>query len=99
MLSCGILTKNLNKMVKDKYRDETNKDVYSERRGRGLEESGTGTFSDDYVRWLEKQLSIANVSNAKQNCFGKDDLRYVYEDVDTKYKSFEDWFKEYTLPI
>lgn len=46
-----------------------------------------------------EQLRIANVSNAKQDCFGKEDLRYVYNNVDTGYMSFEDWFKEYTLPI
>lgn len=44
---------------------------------------------------LKKQLALCNVSK----CFGKDDLRHIYEDVDTNFKSFEDWFKEYTLPI
>jgi hypothetical protein len=33
------------------------------------------------------------------HCFGKDDLRYVYEDVDTQFKSFENWYDEYILPI
>jgi len=44
---------------------------------------------------LKKQLILSGVVH----CFGKDDLQYVYEDVDTNFKSFEDWFKEYTLPI
>jgi hypothetical protein len=47
------------------------------------------------LKSYKKQLLIQRVSN----CFGKDDLRHVYEDVDTDFKNFEDWFKEYTLPI
>jgi len=47
----------------------------------------------------DQQLILQNVSNAKHDCFGKGDLQYVYENVDTGFMSFEDWFKEYTLPI
>ena len=54
-------------MIKDDYRTETNKDVYAESNGRrGLEEHSIGTYSDDYVRWLEskvKNLTIQNVTN------------------------------------
>jgi hypothetical protein len=42
-----------------------------------------------------KKLRVADVSR----CFGEDDLRHVYEDIDTNYQSFEDWFKVYTSPI
>jgi len=42
-----------------------------------------------------KKLRLADVSR----CFGEDDLRHVYEDIDTNYQSFEDWFKVYTSPI
>lgn len=42
--------------MKDEYRIETNKTPYAESNGkRGLEESSTGTYSDDYVRWLENK--------------------------------------------
>jgi len=34
--------------VKDKYREETNTDVYAE--------IGKPLYKDDYVRWLEKQV-------------------------------------------
>ena len=49
-------------------------------------------------RYHERKLKILRLQNVMQ-CFGKDDLQYVYENVDTGYMSFEDWFKEYTLPI
>lgn len=49
-------------------------------------------------RYHERKLKILRLQNVMQ-CFGKDDLRHVYEDVDTGYKNFEDWFEEYTLPI
>ena len=42
-----------------------------------------------------KKLRLGDVSR----CFGEDDLRHVYEDIDTNYQSFEDWFKVYTSPI
>mgnify|MGYP006165117043 CR=1 FL=1 len=44
---------------------------------------------------ITKQLTIPDVVH----CFGKDDLQYVYEDVDTQFKSFEHWYEEYILPI
>ena len=37
--------------MKDKYRDEQNKDVY-----------GCGDYTNDYVHWLEKQLKEAGES-------------------------------------
>ncbi len=56
-------------MIKDDYRTEMNKDVYAESNGgRGLEEHSTGTYSDDYVKWLEnkvKELNLACVSVPK----------------------------------
>ena len=36
--------------LKDKYREETNKDVYSDDNVYG------GSYSDQYVKWLEKQV-------------------------------------------
>lgn len=38
--------------IKDKYREETNKDVYS---SSAFEEEGS--YSDEYVKWLEGQVS------------------------------------------
>ena len=37
-------------MIKDQYREETNKDVYSD--------SSQGSYEDDYVRWLETKLQL-----------------------------------------
>ena len=42
-----------------------------------------------------EQLILTDVVH----CFGKEDLQYVYEDVDTQFKSFEHWYEEYILPI
>ena len=39
--------------LKDKYREETNKDVYSDDNVYG---GGGGSYSDQYVKWLEKQV-------------------------------------------
>jgi len=39
--------------LKDKYREETNKDVYSEDNVYG---GSGGSYSDQYVKWLEKQV-------------------------------------------
>jgi 3-methyladenine DNA glycosylase AlkD len=50
---------------------------------------------EEYHESELKKLRVADVSR----CFGEDDLRHVYEDVDTNWQSFEDWFKEYTSPI
>lgn len=71
-------------MIKDDYRTETNKDVYAESNGRrGLEEHSTGTYSDDYVKWLEnkvKELNLAFVSVPKGTvchiCGGIDEHTY-----------------------
>lgn len=49
----------------------------------------------NYAQEQFKKLRLADVSR----CFGEDDLRHVYEDIDTNYQSFEDWFKVYTSPI
>ena len=40
-----------------------------------------------------KKLRVADVSR----CFGEDDLSNVYEDVDTNWQSFDDWFKLFSL--
>ena len=37
-------------MIKDDYREETNRDVY--------DNSERGTYCDDYVRWLENKLQL-----------------------------------------
>ena len=53
-------------------------------------------FADAYH---SKQLIIADVSKPKADCFGKSDLQFVYENVDTSYQTFEDWYADYILPI
>jgi hypothetical protein len=53
-------------MIKDDYREETNRDVY--------DNSERGTYCDDYVRWLENKLQLmqtAVVGQSEQfNCDG-----------------------------
>ena len=52
--------------MKNKYREETNKDVYSNDMCCGCGGSD-GSYSDEYVKWLEsevKKLHIQNVSIA-----------------------------------
>lgn len=44
--------------LKDEYRTETNEDVYSEDTHYG----GTGSYSDEYVKWLESKLNNNDVS-------------------------------------
>lgn len=39
--------------IKQKYREEINKEPYSQ--------NETGGYSDEYVKWLEKQLRIGGV--------------------------------------
>lgn len=51
--------------MKDKYREETNKDVYANDMCCGCGGSD-GSYSDEYVKWLEsevKKLHIQNVSD------------------------------------
>lgn len=45
-----------------------------------------------------KSETASNVKNIEVT-FDKEDLRHVYESVDTSYESFEKWYKEYTSPI
>ena len=54
----------------------------------------------NYARCCElfkskEQLTLTDVVK----CFGKEDLRHVYEDLDTGYESFDSWFEQYILPI
>ena len=42
--------------IKQKYREETNKDIYR------LPHEKINMFTTDYVKWLEQQLSIQLVS-------------------------------------
>ena len=44
---------------------------------------------------LKEKFSLHSVVK----CFGKEDLRHVYEDLDTGYESFDSWFEQYILPI
>ena len=60
--------------MKDKYREETNKDVYSNDMCCGCGGSD-GSYSDEYVKWLEsevKKLHIQNVSNLLCGSFEPD---------------------------
>lgn len=41
--------------VRSKYREESGKDIFSATSGQYPYLSGTGTYSDEYVLWLEKQ--------------------------------------------
>lgn len=43
------MTKTSTIFIKDGYRIETNKDVYSD--------SSSGSYSDEYVKWLEMELA------------------------------------------
>jgi hypothetical protein len=51
--------------VKDKYREETNEDVYASM-------ENYGAYTDNYVKWLENQVMnnfvLDNVSDILQNC-------------------------------
>ncbi len=48
--------------IKQKYREELNKEPYCQTKTGAYVKSGT--YSDEYVKWLEKQLSISRVSNS-----------------------------------
>jgi len=52
-------------MIKDNYREETNLDVYND--------NSQGSYSDDYVKWLETKLQLLQsrvVGQSEQfNCF------------------------------
>lgn len=37
-------------MIKDKYREEKNEDVYSD--------NSSGSYSDEYVKWLESKIDL-----------------------------------------
>ena len=50
--------------LKDKYREETNKDVYSDGNLYGC--SG-GSYSDQYVKWLEKQVKNNSAQQRNKN--------------------------------
>ena len=52
--------------VKDKYRIETNSDIYADEVGRGIEKTPTGTYDDHYVEWLEKQIVNETNETLKQ---------------------------------
>ena len=47
--------------IKQKYREETNLDVYP----KGILGVGA-SFSNEYVKWLEKQLRIGSVSQQRE---------------------------------
>ncbi len=49
--------------LKDKYREETNKDVYS---GNAFEEEGS--YSDEYVKWIEKQVKNNDLLHSVSGC-------------------------------
>jgi len=56
--------------MKDKYREETNKDVYANDMCCGCGGSD-GSYSDEYVKWFEsevKKLHIPLVSNSLDLC-------------------------------
>ena len=52
----------------------------------------------DETALIKHELELLSLPSVV-HCFGKEDLQYVYEDVDTQFKSFEHWYEEYTLPI
>ena len=52
--------------LKDKYREETNKDVYSEDNVYG---GSGGSYSDQYVKWLEKQVKNNDLLHSVIGCF------------------------------
>jgi len=64
--------------MKDKYREETNKDVYANDMCCGCGGSD-GSYSDEYVKWLEsevKKLHIQNVSGS----FFEEKVKEAYTD-------------------
>lgn len=82
--------------MKDKYREETNKDVYSNDMCCGCGGSD-GSYSDEYVKWLEsevKKLRIQNVSN----CYDRADMEYAYN-ADKDWQPFDKFIEEYNAPI
>ena len=57
-------------MIKDQYREETNKDVYSD--------SSQGSYEDDYVRWLETKLQLLQPDVIKSVCSNKLDCPFDF---------------------
>ena len=54
--------------LKDKYREETNKDVYSDDNVYG---GSGGSYSDQYVKWLEKQVKNNDLLHSVSERFSK----------------------------
>jgi len=67
-------------MIKDDYREETNRDVY--------DNSERGTYCDDYVRWLENKLQLlqTGVMPSCSTCKHWIDNFYVLEGYPENYK-------------
>lgn len=59
--------------LKDEYRTETNEDVYSEDTHYG----GSGSFSDEYVKWLESKLKNNEALDLVSNRDVFSDLRQL----------------------
>lgn len=57
--------------IKQKYREKLNKEPYCQTKAGAYVKSGS--YSDDYVKWLEKQLSISRVSSS----FSAEDVKWL----------------------
>ena len=78
--------------MKDKYREETNKDVYANDMCCGCGGSD-GSYSDEYVKWLEsevKKLHIQNVSDSALNETFKNGYKSAIDNLNACYKDIFD---------
>ena len=66
--------------IKEEYKKEKGFDVW-------VEHPNYGSYTDDYVNWLEEQLR-----------YDEDDLRHIFECFD-QYDNFDKQLKEYNAPI
>ena len=87
-------------MIKDNYREETNLDVYNE--------NSQGSYSNDYVKWLETKLQLlqsrVSGSDFKKELLkaflagrqlGKDNKLTSWNEekgMDIEHSGFEGWF-------
>ena len=74
--------------MKDRYREETNEDVYSEDTCCGC--GCGGSYSDEYVKWLESEVKKLHSQNVSDSVLSKCTRVEVIEDSDRAYINWKD---------
>lgn len=77
--------------MKDKYREETNKDVYANDTCCGCGGSD-GSYSDEYVKWLESEVKKLHIPTVIKSLPEPDEIRMKARELDEK--DFAQWMFE-----